>query len=242
MTAVGELAAGIAHDLSNIVASMKSWVHSARLQGGEEAWEGLADAVLHGCNRGAALCQNLMHLADPPVPERLPINLEAPIEAALAMAGPELRQRQIEVVRRYGMKPRGCVLGDAAQLEQVFLNLIINACHAMPAGGRLTIQTECVPGHGPDGEVVARITDNGSGIPAEHLPRVFEPFFSTNPSPPNGEPDGHGLGLSVSYGIVISHGGALTVQSEVGVGTTFVVRLARCADAQARDAAAGCTT
>jgi len=242
MAAVGELAAGIAHDLGNIVTTIKSWAQSARLQGGEEAWQGLADVVLHGCDRGAALCQNLMRLADPPPPERVPINLEAPIEAALAMAAPELRQRQIEVIRRYSMKPRGCVLGDAAQLEQVFLNLIINACHAMPQGGRLTVQTECVPGRGHDGEVLARVTDNGSGIPAELLPRVFEPFVSTHAGPANSDRGTHGLGLSVSYSIVISHGGDLTVQSEVGVGTTFVVRLAHHPGASAAEQATGATS
>lgn len=229
MAAVGELAASMAHDFGNILASMQAWALTARKLGDGETLEGLVDAVLHGCERGGALCRNLMHLTTPPALRREPVALEAPIESALAMAAPELERRHIEVTRRYngsadGAGSSGCVLADPAQLEQVFLNLIINACHAMPEGGRLLVETEHVPEDAAAGTLRARVSDSGTGIPAANLERIFEPFFSTR----NGDDGsgGHGLGLSVSYGIVNGHGGTLTVRSEVGVGSSFEVNLA----------------
>lgn len=228
MATTGELAASLAHDFGNILTSMSAWAHTVQRRGDSASWQGLLDTVLHGCERGGALCWNLMRLSEPPMPRRQPIALESPLESALAMAGPELQQHSVEVIRRYHALgdegvATGRVLADPGQMEQVFLNLIINACHAMPDGGELTVEVEHFPGADSPGQVRARISDTGVGIPVENLQRVFEPFFSTKTG--NGTPGGHGLGLSVSYGLVHQHGGALTVQSELGVGTTFEVCL-----------------
>jgi two-component system NtrC family sensor kinase len=101
-------------------------------------------------------------------------------------------------------------------LQQVLLNLSLNACEAMPDGGTLTISTSA-----EDGKVLMKVTDTGCGIKKEHLEQVFEPFFSTKPVG-----KGTGLGLSVSYGIVRKHGGTLEVESQEGKGTTFTIALA----------------
>ena len=107
------------------------------------------------------------------------------------------------------------VNGDKNQLQQVFLNLTLNACEAMPDGGTLMV------GSSVAGErVVVKVTDTGCGIKREHLDQIFEPFFTTKPVG-----KGTGLGLSVSYGIIQQHGGTLEVESEVGKGTTFTVTL-----------------
>jgi len=121
------------------------------------------------------------------------------------------------------------VLGDAGQLEQVFLNLCLNARDAMPNGGRLTLETELVllngayvrahPWAKPGRYVLVSVTDTGTGMPKEVLERVFEPFFTTKGS------EGTGLGLAVSYGIVQQHGGMMHAYSELGVGSTFKVYL-----------------
>jgi two-component system NtrC family sensor kinase len=105
---------------------------------------------------------------------------------------------------------------DANQIKQVFMNMVINAAQAMPNGGILTIATGV---DGADGRLFVRLHDTGCGIPEENLQKIFDPFFSTK------EQQGTGLGLSVSYGIVKNHGGRIEVQSEVGNGTTFTVRL-----------------
>ena len=107
------------------------------------------------------------------------------------------------------------VNGDRNQLQQVLVNLSLNACEAMPNGGTLLVSTACL-----DNQVVVEVTDTGCGIKEEHLDRIFEPFFTTKPAG-----KGTGLGLSVSYGIVRQHGGTLEVESREGKGTTFTITL-----------------
>lgn len=111
------------------------------------------------------------------------------------------------------------VLADPHQLEQVFLNILMNAVEAMPSGGSLTV-TAGVRHRQAGPWVEVSVADTGVGIPAENLPRIFDPFFTTKEVG-----KGTGLGLSVSYGIVRAHGGVLDVQSEVGKGSTFTVIL-----------------
>jgi two-component system, NtrC family, sensor kinase len=106
---------------------------------------------------------------------------------------------------------------DPAQLQQVFMNIIMNAAQAMAEEGRLTVVTRAEPG-GESVEIV--ITDTGHGIPHEDLDRIFDPFFTTGK-----EGHGTGLGLSIAYGIISKHQGTITVESTVGVGTTFTIRL-----------------
>ena len=110
------------------------------------------------------------------------------------------------------------VYGVKGQLVQVFVNLLTNACHALPLGaGRIVVQSMS----GGDGRLAVRITDNGKGIPEDNLQRIFEPFFSTK-----GEGKGTGLGLSIVKNILDQHRAQITTQSEVGFGTTFEVVLA----------------
>jgi two-component system NtrC family sensor kinase len=114
-------------------------------------------------------------------------------------------------------------------LQQVFLNLSLNACEAMPGGGTLTITSTAA-----DGKVLVKLADTGFGIKKEHFDRIFEPFFSTKPVG-----KGTGLGLSVSYGIIQQHGGALELESEDGQGTTFTIILPAVGSRQPSPAAAG---
>jgi two-component system NtrC family sensor kinase len=107
------------------------------------------------------------------------------------------------------------VRADFGQIRQALINLIINACDAMPQGGRLTVETAADEAAGV---VEVRIGDTGCGIPADVLPRVLDPFFTTKDK-------GTGLGLSVVYGIVERHGGSLDIASQVGMGTTVTIRL-----------------
>jgi two-component system NtrC family sensor kinase len=109
------------------------------------------------------------------------------------------------------------VWGDKNQLQQVLLNLSLNACEAMPVGGTLAIGTAA-----HDSQVRITVSDTGCGIPPEHLKQIFDPFFTTKPVG-----KGTGLGLSVSYGIVQQHGGILEVESELGKGSLFTINLPR---------------
>jgi two-component system NtrC family sensor kinase len=126
----------------------------------------------------------------------------------------------IEILRRYDPALPD-ILVDPNQIEQVFVNMVVNACQAMPKGGQLHITMHVdYDRH----YLVTTIEDNGHGIAKEHLPKIFDPFFTTKDLPGNGL-TGTGLGLSVSYGIIQNHGGRIGVVSEVGSGTVFTVEL-----------------
>ena len=227
MAALGELAAGVAHEFNNILSAMLLRAQVAKRRGSREAHEELVEVVSAGAAHGAQVCENLSRFARPREPQLKPAMIETPIEAALSMAAHELENAQITVQRSYGSEGHA-VYCDARQLEQVFLNLIINACHAMASGGTLAVETEYDADAGGTGEVVARVSDTGVGISRGDLPHIFEPFFTTKSRGADEKGGGTGLGLSVSHGIVSAHGGKLGVQSRMGVGTTFELRLAAC--------------
>lgn len=227
MSALGELAAGVAHEFNNILSAMLLRAQVAKRRGSREAHDELVEVVSAGAAHGAQVCENLSRFARPREPQLKPAMIETPIEAALSMAAHELENAQITVHRSYGSEGHA-VHCDAGQLEQVFLNLIINACHAMADGGTLTVETEYDAGAGEHGEIVTRVSDTGVGISQADLPHIFEPFFTTKSRGADQKGGGTGLGLSVSHGIVSAHGGKLNVQSRVGVGTTFELRLRAC--------------
>jgi signal transduction histidine kinase len=108
--------------------------------------------------------------------------------------------------------------GNPGKLQQVFLNLLLNAKEAMPGGGSLRVATQV---NGQDHYVAALVADSGTGIAPEHLKRIYDPFFTTKTTPKPGDRRGTGLGLSVSYGIIQEHAGKIHVESAIGAGTTF---------------------
>ena len=132
----------------------------------------------------------------------------------LALLEPQLVAGKVKVRRELCSSP-ALVAGVEHKLQQVFLNLFLNARDAMPKGGWLSVKTDVEDGH-----VMAEIGDTGSGIPSEHLSRIYDPFFTTTAIG-----RGTGLGLSITYGIVREHEGTLTCQSAVGQGTRFTVTL-----------------
>jgi len=132
----------------------------------------------------------------------------------LALLEPQLVAGKVKVRRELCPSP-ALVKGVEHKLQQVFLNLFLNARDAMPKGGWLSVSTRVEDGH-----VVAEVGDTGSGIPSEQLSRIYDPFFTTKMIG-----KGTGLGLSITYGIVREHEGTLTCQSSVGQGTKFIVSL-----------------
>ena len=219
MAALGQLSAGVAHEFNNLLAAMMLKAEMVSLVRKPEAADELADQVIRSCGRGAEICQNMIAFAQPREPQREPLQIEEPIETALAITTRQMETANITVRRDYGAAGSR-VMADPGQIEQVFLNLLINAYHAMPAGGTIEIATR----HEGD-EVVATVSDTGTGIADEHLARVFEPFFTTKGRLGEGDMPGTGLGLSVSHGIIGAHGGSITARSEAGHGSCFTVRL-----------------
>jgi PAS domain S-box-containing protein len=226
LAAVGQLAAGVAHEFNNLLAAMMLRAEMTDVSGSRGAAE-LVDVVLKSARRGAETCRNLMAFARPRPPRRGPVRPEESVEAALRIAARQLENAQVQVTRTYrsaGSKSEG----DSGQLEQVFLNLIINACHAMSGADipverrRLSVSISEEVDSGSPWLVVA-ISDTGAGIRAEDLPHIFEPFFTTKRD--SGEGAGTGLGLPVSQGIVEAHGGHMEASSTPGEGARFEVWL-----------------
>jgi len=222
LAALGQLAAGVAHEFNNLLAAMMMKAEMAALEQKPEGLEELAEQVIRSCRRGADICQNMISFSSPREPRPEPLPLEEPVETALAIITRQMETADITVQRDY--QTEGCLtMADPGQIEQVFLNLLINACHAMPSGGTLEIATR----HEGD-DVIATVSDTGTGIADEHLPRVFDPFFTTKGRLGESDMPGTGLGLSVSHGIVKAHGGSITARSEPGHGSQFIVRLPVC--------------
>jgi len=136
------------------------------------------------------------------------------VTETLGLFEPHLRGRRIDLVRRIE-GPLYRVNGNRGRLQQVLMNLLLNAVDAMPDGGRVTVSAR-----GASGRVQIEVGDTGCGISAEHLDRIYDPFFTTKP-----RGQGTGLGLSVSYGIVKEHSGTLSAESSPGEGARFVVSL-----------------
>jgi signal transduction histidine kinase len=164
--------------------------------------------------RISRIMQALLNMARPSKSKRMPVALAPLLESTLSFLSEKLQRRSVRVVRSFDPVPS--VVGDPERLQQLFLNLFLNACDAMPDGGELRLALSRTE----EGNVEVRVTDTGVGIPAEHVPRIFEPFFTTKSA---GE--GNGLGLVVAEGIVADHGGHLFVESAEGEGATFRIVL-----------------
>jgi signal transduction histidine kinase len=168
--------------------------------------------------RAAKIVNGLLNLARPAQVDSGPIDLHAVVSDVLSLLEHQLRTSSIQV--RKELLPTGAIVqGTEYKLQQVFLNLFLNARDAMPRGGWLTIATSVRDNAAP-GMAVIEVSDTGSGIPADHLSRIYDPFFTTKEIG-----KGTGLGLSITYGIVQEHGGTITCDSVVGKGTRFVLSL-----------------
>ncbi len=215
LNAVGRLAAGVAHEINNPLTSVLTFSHMLREKANLDDQDRQdLDVIIHETTRASAIVRNLLDFAREQPAIKNAMDIDKVIRRTIQLLGSQKAFQHV-TIREALREDLPQVDGDANQLQQVLLNLSLNACEAMPDGGTLTIATAV-----QDGKVRVRVSDTGCGIKGEHLDRIFEPFFSTKPVGM-----GTGLGLSVSYGIVQQHGGALEVESEPGKGTTFTMLL-----------------
>jgi len=229
LAVAGQLAAGVAHEFNNLLAALLMRAELAASSSHEETRQ-LAAVVKRSAQRGAEVCGNLLAFARPRPPQRTSLRVETPLESALQVARHQLMASGAQVVRDYQTGAQQ-VLADEGQLEQVFLNLILNACHALASSAvpreRRQLRVSTRLDQGPDGsnEVIVSLTDTGVGMDPQSLSRAFEPFFTTRGSTDKNTPKGSGLGLSVSHGIIAAHDGHIELQSQLGEGTTAEVHL-----------------
>lgn len=225
VASLGEVSSGVAHDLNNPLAIMNEeagWIMDLLKDPGQDqthAHQEILNSVeqLHiQIKRSREIIRRILNWARDTDETPGAVDLNALLEKTLYLLESDLHTVEVRVVKELapGLSP---VAGSAAELRQVFINLMKNALDAMKgSGGTLTLRTEQTA----DGKVRVSISDTGTGIPPEIVPRLFEPFFSTKP-----EDQGSGLGLSISAWIVKKAGGTVEVASKVGLGSTFCVTL-----------------
>ena len=220
LSAVGQLVSGVAHELNNPLSVVIGYGQLLKGKPLPPELRGPIDLIVAQGERMAKIVQGLLLFSRQRKPERAPVDVPAVIDQTVALRTTRLRLSGIRVVTEYAPDVPPAE-GDVHQLQQVFLNLLLNAEHAILAGGKGDTIRVRARGRveGDRRWVVAEFEDNGPGIPPEVMPRIFEPFFTTKKV---GE--GTGLGLSVSYGIVQQHGGRLTGESAPGR-TVFTVEL-----------------
>ncbi|HEX9053238.1 MAG TPA: ATP-binding protein, partial [Anaeromyxobacter sp.] len=219
LEAIGLLAGGVAHDFNNLLVGILGYADVLA----EEAAPGSAQAeaartISQAAQRAAALTRQLLAVARLGRHRQEPVDLHAVVREVAALLARTL-DKSIRLEVRLDASAH-TVRGDAGQLQQVILNLAVNARDAMPEGGTLAIATAQGAAGAGAGRILLTVSDTGVGIPKEHLERIFEPFFTTK-----GEGRGTGLGLATAYGIVKAHGGTLGVESELGAGARFTVSL-----------------
>jgi signal transduction histidine kinase len=220
LSSVGALASSVAHEFNNILTTVINYAKMAlRADESEAARTQALEKILKGSQRAATIINSMLGFARNTATQHEMTDIAALVEEVLLLAEKDLSKHRIQVEKKYQGRPEAPVV--AAQIEQVLLNLVINARQAMPRGGRLVIE---VRANTRAQMVEVRIADSGVGIPPERLRLIFEPFYTTKEPDENGH-GGTGLGLSVCRQIIDQHHGRIRVESLVGKGSTFTVKL-----------------
>jgi signal transduction histidine kinase len=225
LSSVGALASSVAHEFNNILTTIINYAKLALRSTADDASRTQAlEKILKGSQRAATIINSMLGFARNSATQREVTDLAALVEEVLILADKDLRKHQIQVETKFHGRPQVPVV--PGQIEQILLNLVINARQAMPRGGRLCIDVRENP---RTHMAEIRVSDTGVGIPPDRLRLIFEPFYTTK------EPDEHGhggtgLGLSVCRQIVEQHQGRIRVESRVGKGSTFTVKLPLKAD------------
>jgi signal transduction histidine kinase len=213
LAAIGTLTAGLAHEVGTPMNVILGYAQLLEAEASDEGARETAHTIVGQVRRVTGIIETLLNIARPRERRRVSVDLSGIVDTSVAFLSEKLARRHIAVEREEEVSPP--VSGDPERLQQLFLNLFLNAADAMPRGGRIRIELR------PAGarHVEVRIQDTGSGISEEALPQIFEPFFTTKT-----RGAGTGLGLAVCKGIVLDHEGEIDVQSEVGKGSEFLIR------------------
>ncbi len=215
LSSIGLLAAGVAHEINTPLAVISSYAQMLAKQLRADGRMGpVLDKITQQSFRAAEIANGLLNFSRTSTTEFRDTDLNQVIRDTLSLLEHQFKTAQIVVDVELAQE-LPAIHGNPGKLQQVFLNLLLNAKDAMPGGGRLRLAT-LVNGH-----VEAVVADSGTGIAPEHLKRIYDPFFTTKTTPKPGDRRGTGLGLSVSYGIIQEHAGKIRVESTIGAGTTF---------------------
>ena len=217
LSSIGLLAAGVAHEVNTPLAVISSYTQmlAKQLQGDPQK-SGLLEKITRQTFRASEIVNNLLNFSRTSGSEIGDVDVNKVIAETLALLEHQFKVAKVEVenVPSPRLQP---IQGNPGRLQQVFLNLFLNAKDAMAGGGKLRVATT-------NGESVSvSVSDTGSGIAPEHIQRIYDPFFTTKTAPREGQARGTGLGLAVTYGIIQEHAGKIRVESHPGAGTTFTL-------------------
>ena len=204
-----------AHEINTPLAVISSYAQMLSKQmRGDQRLGPVLEKITQQSFRASEIANGLLNFSRTSTTEFRETNLNQVIRDTLSLLEHQFKTAQIEVDMHLD-EDLPTIQGNPGKLQQVFLNLLLNAKDAMPGGGQLRVATQF------NGHVAALVADSGAGIAPEHLKRIYDPFFTTKTMPKPGERRGTGLGLSVSYGIIQEHAGKISVESAIGAGTTF---------------------
>lgn len=222
LSSIGLLAAGVAHEVNTPLTGISSYTQMLLTQTPEiDPKHIVLEKIKRQTLRASEIVNNLLNFSRTANVEFTELDIHRVLDDTIQLLEPQLRNTQIRLERIYGQNLPNTI-GNATKLQQVFMNLLINAKDAMPQGGTLTIHTQF-----REGAILIEITDTGIGIAPENIAKIYDPFFTTK-----GVGQGTGLGLAVSYGIIQEHKGRIFVESKPNQGTQFQIKL-QCARLQA---------
>jgi signal transduction histidine kinase len=217
LSSVGELASSVAHEFNNILTTIINYAKLGLRGQDATAREQAFERILRGGQRAATIVNSMLGFARNNSTQRESTDVVNLVEEVLVLTEKDLSKHRVQVDKRFHGRPMATVV--PGQIEQILVNLVLNARQAMPNGGRLKIEV------GEAGDVVeVRVADTGVGIAPENMRQIFEPFFTTKHPDEYGR-GGTGLGLSVCRQIIEQHHGRIRVESVVGKGSTFTVKL-----------------
>jgi two-component system NtrC family sensor kinase len=221
LASLGQLVAGIAHEINNPLSGILMFANLfAEDQRLDENQRDDALTIVYESKRCADIVKRLLDFSRTSIPDKQLRSLTQIMDTTLALVQHHASVNNVEIVRDYAVNLPDIEV-DPTQIEQVFINLLVNACDAMPGGGSLYVSITVDKNRDL---LITTIKDTGDGISDENIGRIFDPFFTTKSQELNGV-EGTGLGLSVSYGIIENHGGNILVESVFGNGTVFIVEL-----------------
>jgi len=219
MAGVGILAASIAHEFNNLIGGMMGYAQLAAATDNIEDYHKCVEIVFNASQKAKSIIDNLLGFAKRNRHLIEGILVREMIDQVFTLVEKDLEKAHIRTIKQ--IDPAVSIRTDVGQVQQVLLNLIINAKHAMPNGGTLSIESNQYD----DNTILIAISDTGSEIPQEYRNKIFEPFFRTKSALDNNEIEGTGLGLSLSYGLIKELGGEIVLESDEGVGSKFIIYL-----------------
>ena len=233
LTALGELVSTTTHEFNNVLMTIINYAKMGMRHKDTVTRDKALEKILAAGTRAAKITNSVLGMARTRSSGHEPTNITQLIEDTLILLERELNKYRIAVDKHFQPVPEAFV--NANQIQQVLLNMIINARQAMPGGGRLIIKLS----HDPKEDMIdVVIRDTGCGIPPDVLPRIFDPFFTTKNGPDSSGKGGTGLGLSMCKEVIEAHHGRIRVESTVGKGTAFTLKLPTVTKAAKRTAAA----